>query len=99
MTFAETASSTPGEELETVVVTGTRIRQATASEGPSPVFVQTGEQLQAQGFTTVYEALKSFTQITGGIQDDQYQGSFTQNANAIDARGLGAGRTLFLLAG
>lgn len=92
------ADAADEEALETVVVTGSRIRQ-TAAEGPSPVVSLSGEQLEAQGFTTVYEALKSFTQMTGVTQDDQYTGGFTQNANAINMRGLGPGRTLILLDG
>ena len=43
-----------------------------------------GEFLDAEGFTTVYEALNSLTQYYGNTQDDQFAGGFTQNANVVD---------------
>ncbi|WP_405228368.1 TonB-dependent receptor domain-containing protein [Lentisalinibacter sediminis] len=97
----ELVSEDTGEEaaeLDRVVITGSRIRR-TAIEGPSPVTVITAEDIQREGFTTVYEALTSLTQISGDIQDESFAGGFTQNANAIDLRGLGPGRLLVLLNG
>ena len=85
-------------ELDAIVVTGSRIKR-TEVEGPSPVVVLTSEQMEQEGFTTVYEALNSLTQNVGNTQDDQFSGGFTQNASVIDLRGLGPGRTLLLLDG
>ena len=45
-------------ELDAVVVTGSRIPRAEI-EGPAPVVVITAEDLAAEGFTTVYEALNT----------------------------------------
>lgn len=84
--------------LERIVVTGSRISRAQV-EGPSPVISITADDIQKEGFTTVYEALNSLTQNVGNIQDDQFSGGFTQNANAIDLRGFGPGRTLVLING
>ena len=85
-------------ELDAIVVTGSRIKR-TEVEGPAPVVVLTSEQIEQEGFTTVYEALNSLTQNVGNTQDDQFSGGFTQNASVIDLRGLGPGRTLLLLDG
>src|SRR5580765_6338456 len=47
-------------QLDSVVVTGSRIKRSQA-EGPAPVTVLTGEQMKKQGFSTVYEAVRSLT--------------------------------------
>lgn len=94
---ASTASVT-GDALETIVITGSRI-PVPAEASASPVFVLSGKQLEVQGFTTVDAALKSVNQMTAGLQDEQYVEGFTPNANAVDLRGLGPGRTLILLDG
>jgi iron complex outermembrane receptor protein len=85
-------------ELDRVKVTGSRISRAQV-EGPSPVVVLTAEDMQKEGFTTVYEALNTLTQNISNTQDDQFAGGFTQNANVVDLRGLGPGRTLVLING
>jgi len=84
--------------LEEVVVTGSRISRVQV-EGPSPVVTIDAETIDAEGFTTVYEAVNSLTQFYGNTQDDQFAGGFTQNANVVDLRGLGPGRTLVLING
>ncbi len=84
--------------LEEVLVTGSRISRVQV-EGPSPVVSIDAEAIDAEGFTTVYEALNSLTQFYGNTQDDQFSGGFTQNANVVDLRGLGPGRTLVLING
>jgi len=99
-TWAQDAADVDEEDevrLDRVVVTGSRIKR-TDLEGPAPVVVLTSEQMDREGFTTVFEALNSLTQNVGGVQDDQFLG-FTPTANAIDLRGLGPGRTLLLLDG
>lgn len=92
-------AQTPGATgSESIIVTGSRIARPSV-EGPTLVTVVNGEQLNREGFTTVYEAMKSFTQIVGATQDEQYTAGFTPNANAMDVRGLGPGRALILLDG
>ena len=85
-------------ELDRIAVTGSRISRSQV-EGPSPVVVLTADDMQKEGFTTVYEALNTLTQNVSNTQDDQFSGGFTQNANTIDLRGLGPGRTLILVNG
>jgi outer membrane receptor protein involved in Fe transport len=86
------------EELEAVVVTGSRI-PTVRTEGPSPVTVITADDIAERSFTTIQEVTNSLTQITGTAQNELQAGSFTQNANAIELRGLGPGRTLVLVDG
>ncbi len=95
---AAAQSAAPAAELENIVVTGSRLRRP-EFEGPSPVIVLSSEQFEREGFVTVYEAVKSLTQINGATQDEQYVAGFTPNASAVSARGLGAGRMLVLLDG
>lgn len=84
-----------------VIVVGSRIKR-TESEGPAPVTTITREQMDREGFTTVYEALYSLTQSTGSDVAGQVlagSGSPTANASTVDLRGLGPGRTLVLFNG
>ena len=85
-------------ELDKIVVTGSRIKRAQV-EGPAPVTIITREQIDREGFVTVYDALNSMTQVTGATQNELTQNGFTPNANVIDLRGLGPGRTLTLING
>ncbi|MEM9529346.1 MAG: TonB-dependent receptor [Pseudomonadota bacterium] len=85
-------------ELGAVTVTGSRIAR-TDIEAAQPVISITAEDIEREGFTTVFEALSSQTVFTGTIQDDQFAGGFTQAANTLDLRSLGPGRTLILLNG
>jgi iron complex outermembrane recepter protein len=85
-------------ELDRITVTGSRIKRVDV-EGPSPVTVIDAAQIQREGFTTVFEVLNSLTQATGNIQVEQDAGTFTQNANGLNLRNLGPGRSLTLING
>ena len=84
--------------LEKVTVTGSRIKRAEI-EGPAPVTVVTAEDIERQGFSTVYDALNTLSQFTGSVQNELSAGSFTQNANFLNLRGLGPGYQLVLING
>lgn len=84
--------------LDGIVVTGSRIKRSQI-EGPSPITVIDSAQIEREGFTTVSDALNTLTQGTGQIQTEMDSGSFTQNANVINLRGLGPGRVLVLIDG
>ena len=81
-----------------VTVTGSRIKRSEV-EGPAPVTVITADQIQREGFTTVYEALETLTQASGSTQNELVQNGFTPNATVINLRGMGPGRTLLLING
>lgn len=84
--------------LDNVVVTGSRIKRSEV-EGPAPVTVITGEQIRKEGFTTVYEALGSLTEVTGNVQNDYDWGQSSVNASPLNLRNLGPGRSLLLING
>lgn len=93
------AESATAADLAEVVVTGTRIRQPAATEGPTSVTVISGEQLESQGFRNVFDALNTLPQNTGFTQGADFGNTFTPAANAISLRGLGPNHTLVLFNG
>ena len=86
------------KDLKKVVVTGSRISRAEI-EGPAPVTIITAEELEQQGFSTVYDALNTLTQFTGSVQNELTQNGFTPNASFLNLRGLGPGYQLILING
>ncbi|MEL1262854.1 TonB-dependent receptor [Pseudoxanthomonas putridarboris] len=93
------------EELETVTVTGTRIRGGTT---PSPTIVMGEEQFQQEGFTDLGEVIRSIPQNFRGGQNPGVNvgataGSATNRNNsggsALNLRGLGPDASLTLLNG
>jgi outer membrane receptor protein involved in Fe transport len=83
--------------LQKVVVTGSRIARAEV-EGPTPVITISGEQIKAEGFTTVYEVMDSLTQV-GRPETPPSWGSTSVNARQLNLRNLGPGRSLLLVDG
>lgn len=84
--------------LDAITVTGSRIKRSEV-EGPAPVTVITGEQIRKEGFTTIHEALSSLTEVTGTVQNDYDWGQSSVNANPLNLRNLGPGRSLLLING
>ncbi|MEZ0470752.1 TonB-dependent receptor plug domain-containing protein [Luteimonas salinilitoris] len=95
---AETGPDENARTLDTVTVTGSRIKRAEI-EGPAPVTIITGEQIRKEGFTTIYEALSSLTEVTGNVQNDYDWGQSSVNASPLNLRNLGPGRSLLLING
>lgn len=91
-------SSDSTATLDKVVVTGSRIKRAEI-EGPAPVTVITAEDIEKQGFSTVYDALNTLTEFTGSVQNELNQSGFTPNASFLNLRGLGPGYQLILVNG
>ncbi|MBB3274273.1 MULTISPECIES: TonB-dependent receptor plug domain-containing protein [unclassified Pseudoxanthomonas] len=79
--------------LDKVTVTGSRIKRVDI-EGPSPVTVITADDIQKEGFSTVYEALSTLSQFTGSVQNEINQSGFTPNAQFVNLRSLGPGYQL-----
>ncbi|MBB3277212.1 MULTISPECIES: TonB-dependent receptor [unclassified Pseudoxanthomonas] len=84
--------------LDKVTVTGSRIKRAEI-EGPTPVTVITADDIEKQGFSTIYDALNTLTQFTGSVQNELNQNGFTPNASFLNLRGLGPGYQLILVNG
>src|SRR3546814_9369715 len=98
MRISDWSSDVCSSDLDRVTVTGSRIKRAEI-EGPAPVTIITAEDLEQQGFSTVYDALNTLTQFTGSIQNELTQNGFTPNASFLNLRGLGPGYQLILING
>lgn len=94
---ANPSQETPTTEMAAVQVTGSRIKRAEI-EGPSPVTVITSEQMENEGFVTVFEALDSLVMASGSVETE-LSGGFSANAHPLNLRGLGPGRSLLLIDG
>ncbi|MGN6739120.1 TonB-dependent receptor plug domain-containing protein [Dyella sp.] len=87
--------------LQTITVTGTRIRGGTT---PSPVITIGSEQIQQEGFTDLGEVIRSVPQNFNGGQNPGVMGvasglGDTTGGSALNLRGLGADASLTLLNG
>ena len=99
-TNADQTENKKEEKLQTITVTGSLIPQSQI-ETASPVITISTQQMERQGFGTVYDALRAQPVATGGVQDAQVAafGGFTAGANTISLLGLDPGFTLFLING
>jgi iron complex outermembrane receptor protein len=98
---AAQAQDTPqDDDLDTVVVTGSRIPRAAEVEGTSPVLTIDRAAIEATGLTSVGDILFNIAASDGGALRNITTGTNgsdgTQN---ISLRGLGATRTLVLVNG
>ncbi len=74
-------------ELQGVQVTGSLIPRAQI-ETASPTITITSDDMKRQGFTNVYDALRSLPTAQGAVQDNQSTNSFTPGATTISLLGL-----------
>ena len=88
------------QKLERITVTGSNIKRSTV-EGPAPVTVISRDQLEKEGFVTVFDALDTLVQNNMGSNQNELNsaGGFTPNGSVVNLRGLGPGRTLLLING
>jgi len=94
---ASAQEQTEAADLNTVQVTGSRIKRAQV-EGPSPVTVITAQQMENEGHASVFEALQTLV-MAGGEVETELSGGFSPNASPLNLRGLGPGRSLLLIDG
>lgn len=90
---AQPTADAGAKQLDKVTVTGSRIKRAEI-EGPAPVTIVTAEQIKKEGFTTVYDALSTFTEAMGTVESDIRWGQHTVNASPLNLRNLGPGRSI-----
>ena len=88
----------PEQQLEAITVTGSRIPRAQV-EGPAPVIVIKGDDIDKGGYRSVFDVLTQLTQNTGLVQGEDFGSTFTPAANVISLRGLGPNYTLVLVNG
>ena len=85
------------EEVEEVVVTGSRIQRTENTQSRQVISI-TSEQLSASGVVSVADALRESTlNSLGSFRESS--GSSAQSNAYMDLRGAGASRTLVLLNG
>jgi iron complex outermembrane receptor protein len=90
------AAADSSEELELILVTGSRLKRVDA-EGPSPVHVISRQDIDRSGAATVREVLSTVTQ-NATARDESGNASFL-GASTVQLRGLPLGTTLMLLNG
>jgi outer membrane receptor protein involved in Fe transport len=90
------ASSTEGAVLESIVVTGSRIRQPNV-ESSSPVTQVTAADITTQGVTRVEDLINQLPQAFAAQNATVSNGS--TGTATVDLRGLGSSRTLVLVDG
>jgi len=97
LAIAQSESDRDVSQLDAISVTGSRIKR-TEIEGPAPVTIISSEQIRREGFSNLYEALATLTEVTGTVPADINSGP-TPNAQPLNLRNLGPGRTLLLMDG
>jgi iron complex outermembrane receptor protein len=100
--FAQTESTTTtapaADEVEAVVVTGSRIRRADLVSA-QPIQVISSETMDAKGYTNLADALNDMPSAGIPVNPIGDQGSFGTGRNYINLFNLGSNRTLTLVNG
>ena len=102
MSAVATAATLPAhaqeaDEVDTIVVTGSRIRSANL-EGSSPVTQVTAADIATQGVTRVEDLINQLPQAFGQLQGSTVSNGADGTAT-VSLRGLGSRRTLVLIDG
>lgn len=85
-------------DLDTVIVTGSRIRRA-GFDTLEPATVVTREAIEVQGLTNVADALNRTPGFAGSLTPDGNQSGFNVGTNFVNRFNLGTNRTLTLVNG
>ena len=92
------ATAAADQQLQEVVVTGSRIKRATL-ETLEPAQVITGEYLEERGLTNVADALNELVSYGVGTTPEGAQATFGTGVNFVNRFSLGSQRTLTLVNG
>ncbi len=91
-------SSTKAKELQTIVVTGSRIRRVDI-ETSNPVISISRQAIQSTGSPTLGSVIQAIPANTGSFANPQTNNGGGTGASTVNLRGLGSNRTLVLLNG
>ncbi|MEO8010930.1 MAG: TonB-dependent receptor plug domain-containing protein, partial [Dokdonella sp.] len=94
--FAQSEAGT--ENLETIVVTGSRIRRVDI-EGASPVFSIDKADIERSGKLTIGDLIQESPSISGAATNTSVNNGGGSGAATVSLRGLGSQRTLLLVNG
>lgn len=97
LAFAQGTSSSDGEVIEEVVVTGSHVRQKTGYEGSSPVSIIGADDIAAAGAQDLVDVASLLT-VNSGTIVSQETGNLV-GTSQFNIRGLGVGSTLTLING
>ncbi len=97
-TGATPSTSKNAKELQTIVVTGSRIRRVDV-ETANPVFTISRQTIQESGAVTLGNIVQSSPAISGAATNPQVNNGGGDAAATISLRGLGPTRTLVLIDG
>ena len=97
VTAAGFSNVTLAQELQEVVVTGTRIKTTDGFGQASPVAVVTSEDIKATGLTRLEDVLNSLPAVE--VSQNSFISNGATGTASVDLRGLGASRTLVLFSG
>lgn len=86
------------DNVETVVVTGSRIRRVDA-ETASPVLTISADEIAKTGYTTMGDVLQRLPTVAGAATNPTVNNGGGTGESNIELRGLGAQRTLVLVDG
>ncbi len=95
---APAAGSGPTTNLDSIVVTGSRLRRVD-TESANPVVTVSQEQIAATGKATVGDLLQELPSIAGNSTNPNTNNGGGTGASTISLRGLGDKRTLVLVNG
>ena len=96
--FTAIAAQASGEELETIVVTGSYLRLP-ATETPSPVQVISAEEIQKSGKDTIADVIRGVSADNSGTLTQNFSGALAGGASGVSLRGLTLDATLVLVDG
>ncbi len=96
--IAQTSSGEQTDQLETVVVTGSRIRRVDL-ETASPVFSIDAASIAKSGKLTLGDLIQESPSIAGAATNPSVNNGGGTGASTISIRGLGSQRTLLLVNG
>ena len=96
LAYAQTEEETDVQTLESVVVTGSKIRR-TDYETSQPVLALTKEDIKATGIAQVGDLLQSLPSVGASLNQTYNNGG--NGSTYVDLRNLGSNRTLVLVNG
>lgn len=96
--FAQDNNEQGSERLETIVVTGSRIRRVDV-ESASPVFSIEKADIQKSGKLTIGDLIQESPSISGAATNPSVNNGGGSGASTVSLRGLGSQRTLLLVDG
>jgi iron complex outermembrane receptor protein len=98
-----TPASAPAvkQQLETVVVTGSRLKRDLNAEAPAPISVMSGDVIRAAGNTDATATLREIPALlaSGTVADSIERGGGGVGQAVLNLRQLGSNRTLVLVDG